>query len=391
MGYASGLTRSYLDAIDARLSDILAAPDGLRSLRELFSEMRGAFPSLVWERLPVVTRERLAARSDASPAADLSRHYSPELHPLDFEWYFTRDSVDYLADLLSERGGRILCLGVPTVAAAAAQRGYDVTLVDRNPLIVERLPGVLRTELSVIDVRGAARHLGQYDVVLFDSPWNARDTREWLSIAATLAKNGALIAYSLFPSLVRPNAGNERKALVEYTETIGAATIAENSLAYETPVFESEALRVSGISDAGNWRCADLVILHKREDPTLATVEQPYRPEAVAWHTYRVGPRVVKLRSSSGRPHSDDVVSPIPGAHDFAFDSVSARDPRRELIDVWTSRNRVAQVDNIRAFRQILEALESGEDVDIAVRRALPSTAPGVLGELEETLERLLG
>jgi hypothetical protein len=64
---------------------------------------------------------------------------------------------------------------------------------------------------------------------------------------------------------------------------------------------------------------------------------------------------VVKLKIH-GR-EGGAAVSPVPGTVDFVYTSVSRRDPHRGLIDIWTSRNRVAHVGDPSVVAELLNTL----------------------------------
>jgi hypothetical protein len=386
------LTRRYIAAIDQRLAGVVAASPTPLSPHDVFVRMRGAFPTVVWSRLTAWPRGRLVSHGN-SETGPFRRECIPELHPLDFEWYFTQDCAASLADMLCSRGTGMLCLGTPTVAVEAQRRGQTVALVDRSPHVAQRFPILKQVfQLHVMDVHRAERMLGNYDVVVFDAPWYIGDTSDWLSVAGRLAKTGGVIAFSLFPPLVRPTAASERDLLLTLAARIGAVTLLEGAVAYETPLFESEALHAAGISGFGDWRRGDLVIIKKR-----ATLARPPktggRPHgAEAWRTYVIGHQVVKLRCQA-RPglHRRGLVRPLPDARDFVFTSVSAHDRRRLLIDLWTSRNKVARIADLQAMASILESLEKGESLEVVIRSHYRAESTRRRARLEDTLRCLLG
>jgi hypothetical protein len=361
------------------------------SPEDVFVRMRGAFPTLVWEH--VTARGWKKSVVDGSDdAVSHWKKYPPELHPLDFEWYFTPGSAEYLADAVCGRGQTTICLGVPTVAVTAVEKGRNVVLVDRNPLIVRRFPALMRSsQLWLLDIADCENHLDCADVVLFDAPWYVEDTYSWLAVAMRAAKPGGLVAFVLFPPLVRPTAGAEREAILEAAASAGKVEVLEDAIAYETPIFESEALLAAGTTGYGNWRRADLVLVHRNS--SISRRIAGIRPERTpsTWHTYLIGPRVVKIRYFSSRTALlGGSVRPLPGSVDFVYPSVSARDARRPSIDLWTSRNRVAQVENLESVIRMLQLLESGYSVGTAVRRVYPDSLPARRHEIDHAFRRLL-
>ncbi len=76
-------------------------------------------------------------------------------HPLDFEWRNTSKSLNFLTDLISRTNAnndKVLLLGMPTLFANCAVRNIpqQVTLIERNPPIVEALKKFNNTKYQVI-------------------------------------------------------------------------------------------------------------------------------------------------------------------------------------------------------------------------------------------------
>jgi len=387
----SRLDAAYSKELDDRLAQLFGGSRDLVSPQDVFVRMRGAFPALVWEHLAAAGWENRLDH-ESSDTVSYWNEYPPELHPLDFEWYFTPDCADYLADAVCGRGQTTICLGVPTVAVAAVRKGRNVVLVDRNPLIVRRFPALLRSsQLWLLDIADCEQHLARADVVLFDAPWYVEDTYSWLAVAMRAARPGGLIAFCLFPPLVRPTASAERESILEAAASAGKVEVLEDAIAYETPIFESEALHWAGITGFGNWRRADLVLVQRTTAmPRRISAVRPSRPSST-WLTYLIGPRVVKVRYSPARTAvRGGSVRPLPGSVDFVYSSVSARDPRRPSIDLWTSRNRVAQVGDLGSVMSILQLLESGGCLGTAIRSVCRSWSASGRREIEHAFRRLL-
>jgi hypothetical protein len=385
------LARRYLDAVDKQLAAVFTAPSDSISLQELLPRMRGAFPSVVWDRVVATGREKVLGRGRTHLERQ-GEESVPELHPLDFEWYFTADCAASLAAWISTKRETVLCLGAPTVAAAAVDRGRSVILVDRNPLVAHRLPALLRaSKLWLLNIADARGHLDPCEIVMFDAPWYPADICEWLNLASHLTNTGGLIAFSLFPSLVRSTARRERELILEFASRLGQVSVFDGVLVYNTPLFESEALGAIGLTDVGNWRRGDLVVIRKRA--TLSRLKSPWRRRSLStgWRTYVIGRRVVKLRPLR-RPASarHGLFQSIPNTLDYVYDSVSMRDTRRHLITLWTSRNRVAEVTDPCAMGVILGSLERGEKLATAIRHAYPVVSSSRHADLEENLAKLL-
>ena len=334
----------------------MAEADGARTLSDFSSNAQGAFPTVVAARL-----EALGIPVAPDPGlGPLAQQPDPELHPLDFEWYFSRQCADRLAAMLASRGGHILCLGAPTVAEALAARGHDAVLVDRNPLVRARLGAVAaRLDLRTHDLDAPLEATHQFDAVFFDAPWYPEIEELWLWQASRAVRPGGLILFSLLPQLVRPTATEDRSAILAEAAALGRATVLEGALRYDTPLFEAEALDACGLPRLPAWRVADLVRIDDVHN--AASRKPPEGDIADTWDTWVIGSQVVKLRRT-GHDNPAGGIGMIPGARGWAYKSVSRREGHRELIDLWTSRNRVARVGARREVATALDALARNSD-----------------------------
>jgi len=350
----------------------------------VFSKMRGMFPS------EVVLQEqgwalKCESLSDARPP-----EYHPELHALDYEWYFTNSTAHELNHEFASKSGLTICLGAPKVAVAAIQSSRRVVFIDKNPCVLSRFPVLGRSEeVHLMDAVDAGRLRLQADVVVFDSPWYFPDTIAWLLSASQLAKRGGSIVFALYPPLVRATANQERELILEIASSMGAVQIQEEALVYETPLFEREALDGSGLPCLSEWRRADVVRVTVGE--SLADIDFGLLPRPLidgAWRSFIIGDQVVKVRSRSLKPDSHGqpkgLLRPI-GAN-FLLGSVSVRAPQRELVDVWTSRNRVAASSEPRLLSLILRRLARGE----SLRQAVFPYVAAIPVEFEHQMHELL-
>ena len=96
---------------------------------DLLERMEGAHPLDVAAVFPPPHIDAIPTDHTDSP--------TPELHPLDFEWYFDRTTARRLAELCLRRGTGLL--GTPTVAREAAHLGIVPQLIDRSPSVSMRL------------------------------------------------------------------------------------------------------------------------------------------------------------------------------------------------------------------------------------------------------------
>lgn len=312
--------------LDAR---ILTAADRVgATLARVSEQAGGAFPSLV--------AERLAAHGKCLPDGGIDAAsgsiFSPELHPVEFEWYFTHDCARELAALLRPQTGRLLLLGAPTVSVALAQKGIRATTVDRSPFLSERFDrGV--GEFRRADLRRPLGFLRSHSTVFFDPPWHEDYCLRWLWQAGLAVRRGGCVAFALFGPTTRSTAGLERARLLDVAEAIGRTTVLEGALSYRTPRFEAEALAAAGHDLRGPWRRGDLVLIENAH----GSLGAPPVPTERTWSTRREGDVVVKF---------DPRVRNAPGGEEWTrlptLDTVSRSRTRRLPIAAWNSRNQIA-------------------------------------------------
>lgn len=366
-----------MEALD-RVIHLAARRPGA-TFRSLLTAARGAFPTVVAERLRVLGYDHLLPLARGRRRAVASTSGGPEPHPLDFSWYFTRKSAEGIAQRLLQHGGGVLCLGAPTVASVLARRGRETRLLDRDTLILRRfdLRG-RRLSVDFADLRAPMEIGGKPSVVFFDSPWYPEYVLLWLWLSIRAVRPGGIVAFVLFEELLRPGAERERARLIRQAEKYGRVTTLERLAVYDTPPFEREALVTTGINPGYQWRHGDLVLIEGARD------DDGRAPRAIEeegdWETFVIGRQVVKLRRNIRTP-SDAVIGLVPGCSGFALPSVSRRDRRRRYVDLWTSRNRVATVGRADVVAAVL-----GE---MAARGATAAgSTPRYLDEREATAWR---
>lgn len=384
---------AYERRLDDRINDVGRTPDA--TIKRIMRESRGAFPTVVYDRLEALD---LAESLPKGRTTDVERPHSlrePELHPLDFEWYFTAETATDIATELADAGGPVLCLGAPTVAFALAERGVPVTLVDRNELVETRFASRYdHFEFVNSDIADPLALDEAHPVAFFDPPWYPEETITWFRRAGAHVADGGRIYFVLFPPLVRPSAAAQRERVLEAAERIGSVTVDDGAVTYHTPVFEREVLRESAAPVVRDWRRGDLVRIDvetpaaaadARIEPPAAADESE-RDREPGWETFVANGRVVKVRRTLVS-ETDAVLAPIEGCDGYVLPSVSRRDARRQNVDLWTSRNRVAAVGNREAVVGALRKLEAGtEPADL---RSTSFEAALTAREREQLIERL--
>ena len=354
-----------------------AVGHGNCSASDIFSKMRGVFPSDVVEYSP-----GLKTQSDVASNPSVIE-YGPELHALHYEWYFTPSVAQELNREFAGNQTLTVCLGVPTVASAAVSQHKAVIFIDRNAQTLIRFPELMRaSEIHIMDAARARGVVSSADVLIFDPPWYPADTLSWLEEASHIVRPGGTVAFALYPSLTRPTAVLERELILEIASMIGTVDVVQDALAYDTPLFEREALKACGIY-AGDWRRGDLVTIRGVKPVASPVSCGPCRADIDGlWRTFLIGSQVVKLRNHSS--WADVLLSTI--GDSFVFGAVTARNATRDRIHVWTSRNRVAEVGSTDALSDILQQIASGAPLDLAVRGYEGKFRTDIRGQLNEFL-----
>lgn len=322
----------------------------LRNFEELVQAGEGLFPTEVLRALQADSLN-VTIPNHSDYRAEVSPHPSPATS----EWFFTSETAKLLAMCLP---GRALCLGVPSVAAAKAKSGDEVTLVDISPWVIDRFeltaPQVdlrigLPVESQVLDPG--------YDSAILDPPWYFPSLSHWLNLASNVVKPGGAILVPLMGELTRPSAKSDRKKMTDMASELGPWYIEKATVVYETPRFERLALERAGIFLNKPWRRADLLRI-TNANPSPAP--RASKASATNWSTLRVGNSLVSIRDESIVNSIDDrgqlVLSGLGPEQSFVLDTVSRRDPRIIEANVWTSESTAAVCSNVIALRILLES-----------------------------------
>lgn len=366
----------YLEALDSLLSSIAETASHYLDLTTFIDAAEGAFPTVVASRLA-----HLGIPWIAPPGTDLPAGHdpTPELHILDSEWYFSAASVSDMIAVLASPGADFLCLGVPTLAVELCDTPTNVVLVDRSAFVNARFPRVdWRGRLIRQDIHAGVEIPSTWDRVILDPPWYPEEFEGWLTEAMRLVRPGGLVAFPLFGNLLRPTASRERARLLEIADRFGKIEVIQRFIRYDTPLFERRVMALSGLPQVGNWRQADLVVLHRSTKRTEVRRRRLAR-SSPEWTTFEIAGQVVKLRSEAKVVEGQSGLRPIPGVGCDLM-TVSRRDWERLDIDLWTSRNRVAQISGFTRAARALSTMQSGR---------IETEAPDVR-ELGEQIYRLL-
>ena len=287
-------------------------------------------------------------------------------HPLDFEWRNSTASLNYLINMVQELNSvsdRILFLGMPTLFATACIKDIpqQVTLVERNKPIVRGLTKLnidkKRFQILEADIfKVSPQTIGKYHSVIMDPPWYSP-----LWLAAQCVETGGIVGISLPPINTRPDVDKERIEWFSFCQQNGLCleNLYSQKLHYAMPFFEFNAFRAAGIKDTlPFWRKSDLALfrkvhINKNDRPILEN-------QNVDWIEREIDTVRIRVKENQGEHKQSD----LKFSHLIKGDilpTVSTRDKRRSLANIWTSGNRVFKVNNSEKFIQLIDEINNGK------------------------------
>jgi hypothetical protein len=355
----------YLRQLGQRI--VSAVDAGAQSFEAICRSCEGAFPSEVKEAIDRLGYSRSilwAAENCSRPKPDYQSILS-EPHPLDFDWRFSEETAEKIASDIVNVGDSVACLGTPTLFSALAAMDLSVTLIDRNPYVAALTTTTGKSRVIVDDVARPAAHFGSqsYDVILLDPPWYPEYMRAWLTTAAQLAHAGTVLILTMFRRLVRPPAAHERVKMVKFLETLGTVSALPFQASYDTPLFETETLLNLGLPRMQRWRLGDLMSVKLASPISSLAATLPPEPR---WERIRLGTQVVMLKVST-TDSGPITCRSVYRDGSFILKSVSARDPVRRTVNLWTSRNRAMRITGYRRMSSFMRLLESGTTAEEAI------------------------
>jgi hypothetical protein len=375
-----------------------AITDGAISFAALLRWLPGVYPT---EALASVDRLVDDKAIDPAVAASIRREAAvtatavtegrsllPLPHPLDYEWRFTPDAARLLlnraADLTPAEGD-LLLFGTPGLAVEALTLpvGRRLAFLAESNDITDRVLALNRAIGSPLSIGFCSGGLPREsaDAVLLDPPWYLDFVRPMLSAAAHACRPGGVVLISLAPNGARPSAEADRQIIIGFARRLGLAVIDHSPLVigYETPFFERNALAAAGIYPPPQWRRGDLVVFRK----TCAPIRPPPTSSVRRREWNEVGIGRMRLFIRKADEATSDEASLTSLVDGDVLPTVSRRDPRRRLANVWTSGNRIFHTDNPQL---VLEAAIScaGEAIGSGIQPPLWGTI-----RERETLDRV--
>jgi hypothetical protein len=398
-----GLEDHYEEMVDNLIVECIES--GLTGFSQLLTSLPGVYPSILLkslQRLSITSRidERIYKAALAHSQDDLALRYPihfhnqhqiklPIQHPLDYEWRFNEvASKKLLDDAVSLAGpeGQIVLIGTPSVLRTAIEhQDYNrIALLDANPLLVHRFASVaprakvIQCDLSIDPLPTLAA-----TAVILDPPWYKEYIQLFIWAASELLISNGHLLISLPPIGTRPGVKSELESLLEWSRKelgLSLVRIERGTLPYLTPLFERNALRAENILNfPRDWRRGDLWVLKASE----STPHRQVRADSPAVNTHVTGSwdevvlwgMRVRFRKKENTPSVfiDPSLNSI--VNGDVLPSVSRRDPRRSLIDVWTSGNRVFSSQGTHILDVVMRAISANrsphEQVAIQIGRKL--------------------
>ena len=304
----------------------------------------------------------------------------PPPHPLDYDWRFSEVALERLFHhciKTTPSDGTIVLLGAPTLFRFSHRRSTSqkIVLFDSNKSLSGRL-GALgnRSEAMFVDLlREELPTLAAYSVVL-DPPWYREHIHSFLWAAAQFCRIGGDIYVSFPPIGTRPGMEQEWDEVLDWTKCLGLrlVSVQELALPYTTPPFEKNAFKYSGtpsVPDA--WRRGNLVTFRKE---AVSEVPRPFPlPDEDLSREIQLSSVRIRFRPWQETTFADPRITSI--LPNDVLTSISRRDSRRQLADLWTSGNRIFQCQGRGTLYQIIEALSDGQhpatSIELHLGRAL--------------------
>lgn len=286
-------------------------------------------------------------------------------HPLDFEWRFRSEAVAVLADRCNRMtgpSGHIALVATPTVAmtkeAIFERRNVTYLGVDAALLTRSTWPTHIRTARHVDLLEHHSRGR-KYDAVIMDPPWYDEHLQRFLWFAASRTLQNGVLLLAMPAIGTRPGVVGEHALHMQWCARLGfdLEQVERGILAYETPLFERNALKAAGILNIpSDWRHGDLWTLRKIRSNCA---KWPGNLSRTSWSEHRFGQVRFRVDRGNGAQvgGSPALVPLVPGD---ILPTVSRRDKRREHARVWTTGNRIFGCAAAEEFARILEDWQTG-------------------------------
>lgn len=233
-------------------------------------------------------------------------------------------------------------------------------------------------------------------VVVIDPPWYPVHVRTFLWAASQICTVGGHVFLSAPPAGTRPGIKEEWEETLELAEGMGLRLKRSqpSALPYVSPPFERNALRAAGVSSyPAEWRRGDLAVFLRFGQASHHSLPLLYHspPAPLSpcpeWAEESVEGVRIRMRSQEHFRGDPRLVSLVTGD---VLPSVSRRDERRPLAEVWTSGNRIFRCADTAILREVCRAVARNKAVAACVAGALRRTlTPEEVRQAEDAGEQL--
>lgn len=324
----------------------------------------------------------------------------PTPHPLDCCWWFdTRTVKDFVSLIrqLSSANTHVVLLGTPTIfdAVTSLCDTRKFSLVDSDPLVVNRRisGGSAERFAFLADLTQQDVGVKSAQVVVADPPWYEPEVRAFLWAARQACKPNGVVLISIPPEGTRPGVAAECETIVNWAKTLGLEMeeCRRGVLSYVSPLFEENALNAASVPPLrGAWRRGDLV---RFRCVGICRAERPSVSSGHQWRERIFGDVRIRVRERGDRREwSDPTLYRI--TESDVLPTVSRRDHRRDLVDVWTSGNRVFRCNGSAILLYILDAIAYDEGtvggVEHSLGRHLTTDEEQQVTRTEERLREII-
>ena len=369
------MLREFQDKVRGWIAEALGEKRDA-SFGELVNTLPGVHPNDVAKELKYLGVNQLSSTKRQMNSAVVKQKVQlPIPHPLDYDWRFTEESCGLLLQqiekIAAHADSQVVFLGTPTLFRAVqdtslAKRSF---LIDASQEICSALQSKDITRVFSIDLLVDELPAINAAIIVADPPWYEEFTQAFLWASSRIALSGGIVLFSTPPVGTRPGVEQEWERVVAFAKKCGLELRDLNQcLKYASPPFEKNALRIADHPYVDSeWRPGILARFEKIRD--LQVARPIVSSERVEWMEQSASGIRFRLRKKMPVAARNPVLVPL--THGEILASVSRRDPTRPLVDVWTSGNRVFACADTGTLQWIIQAIQSGDQVDTFIEKLI--------------------